>query len=195
MSIEIPEFFSALESKMFFGEKTKASRFLARLKFARHLSAIEVQSLSVASKDSYFTLLKLGLAYSAVEACEGLIGEGRRVKIVDTDFSAALRAGELDALLRHLKLEAMKALEKRATRGNMPKVAPLAAFDSLPFPEDLAEIVRHSRNLVFHASITPSTIGLQGSNKRRELLLGLAESSLLAAEREFESWMERVARR
>jgi hypothetical protein len=49
--------------------------------------------------------------------------------------------------------------------------------------------------VVFHGSITPTSIGLGSSKKRRELVLGLANSSLIACNREFTRWAKEIEKR
>ncbi len=138
--------------------------------------------------------MKLALAYSALEACENLLGEGRKIKVLDSDFSAALESGEFRNLILHLDAVARAQAESRRPNDSKWR-SPLAPFSEEPYPKDLVVIAQHARHGVFHASLTPNRIGIPKSKTRKNLIVSLANSTLTAAHAEFGSWVKRVQRR
>jgi hypothetical protein len=165
-------------------EFSRASQYRARYEFARDFRDFNIPKSSDQTKESYFVLLKLGLAYSAIEILENLLDRGRRVMVKDEAFAAALGTGEFRKLLSHLR--------NRANRNGSDNSKYLDKYEKPRPGENLADLVRHSRNVVFHGSITPTSIGLGSSKKRRELVLGLANSSLVACNREFARWAKEI---
>jgi len=168
-------------------EFSRASQYRARYEFARDFRDLIIPSASLETRESYFVLLKLGLAYSAIETLENLLEKRRRVVVKDEAFAAALESGEFDKLLSHLR--------DRATRNGHDNRIYLDKYDNPRPGENLADLVRNSRNVVFHGSITPNSIGLGASKRRRELVLGLANSSLFACNREFARWAKEIDKR
>lgn len=174
-------------------EISRLSRFKARLEFTRELRTFNLGEMSSATGESYFVLTKLAFSFSCLEALEKLMGEGRRVRVYDQEFHSALSQGEFRKLTAHLDKMAMQSRHKRS-KGSGESVTELEQFKINP-PEDLSIYLRHCRNVVFHASITPSTLGLQDSKRRRSLLLGLANSTILAVELELDRWVKRAIER
>lgn len=168
-------------------EFSRASQYRARYEFARDFRDLSIPTASAQTRESYFVLLKLGLAYSAIETLENLLERRRRVIVKDKAFAAALESGEFSKLLSHFR--------DRATRNGRNISIFLERYENARPGENLAELVRHSRNLVFHGSITPNSIGLGASASRRELVLGLANSSLIACNREFARWAKEIEKR
>jgi hypothetical protein len=87
-------------------EFSRASKYRARYEFARDFRDLNIPEASDQTKESYFVLLKLGLAYSAIETLENLLGKGRQVVVRDAAFVAGLEFGEFDKLLAHLRARA-----------------------------------------------------------------------------------------
>lgn len=174
-------------------EISRLSRLKARLEFTRELRSFNLSEISSVTGESYFVLTKLAFSFSCLEALEKLLGEGRRVIVRDREFHQALSDGEFRKLTAHLDKMAMQARQKRS-KDHVESITEIEQFKFNP-PEDLSIYLRHCRNVVFHASITPSTLGLQGSKRRRSLILGLANSTILAVELELESWVKRVIER
>lgn len=188
-SIEAPSswaIFIRFRDRVTSTEFIKASRYRARLKLASSFREIVLDNISPATASSYFVLLKLSLAYSALEALESLTGKNS-IRVTDQRFHAALSQHLFDALIQHL-VDAAKNQVR-------PTDAELEKFLVDKPDEDLTSIVKHSRHAVFHASITPNSLKLQNSSERRELLLSLANSTLLACERAFDAYVKRVKQR
>jgi hypothetical protein len=168
-------------------EFSRASLYRARYEFARDFRDLSSPETSSQTRESYFVLLKLGLAHSAVETLEGIFKKHRRVVIRDENFIMALQSGVFKKLISHLQERARKP--GRDSSGDLEKYLN-------PSPrEDLADLVRHSRNVVFHGSVSPTSIGLNASRKSRELILGLANSSLTACDAEFSKWAKEIKNR
>jgi hypothetical protein len=167
-------------------EFSKAARYRARYKVAANLRSLPLDGLSNATAESYFVLVKLSFAYSAVEALESLTGKNS-LEIEDPDFHEALAGGKLERFMRHL-LEAARS----QARSTGPELEPF--LQSNP-PKNIRAIVKHARHVVFHASITPSAIGLQGSTMRRQLILGLANATLAACEKKLRVFAKSLSHR
>ena len=167
-------------------EFAKGARYRARLKLAKGLRNLPLSDVSEATTESYFVLLKLSLAYSALEALESLVGRGS-IQVIDDRFHSALELGQFDRLVKHLVAAAKD--QPRATD------AELRAFCGSPIPKDLRPLVKHARHVVFHASVTPYSLKLQGSPERRKMILGLANATLDACEQSFTRYVQRVKQR
>jgi len=167
-------------------EFAKAARYRARHQLATAIRNLPIRELSTATVESYFVLVKLSLAYSAVEAVESLVGRNS-VQVRDDEFHKALEDGQFDRLIKHLIIAA--EAQSRPTDGE------LLAFCKATAPMDLRPLVKHARHVVFHASVTPSSLRLQSSPERRRLLLGLTNSTLEACERAFCRFVSRVQQR
>ena len=131
-------------------------------------------------------MIKLSLSYSAVEAVEALVGKNS-VQVLDVEFHTALESGQFERLVKHL----ISAASNQAR----PTEQELLDFSSAPAPENLRPLVKHSRHVVFHASVTPSSLKLQSSPERRKLLLGLANATLDACEQAFSRYVAKVQQR
>jgi len=178
--------FIKLKDRVSQTEFSKASRYRARLKLASSFKGIVLDNVAPATNGSYFALLKLSLAYSALESLESLTGKNSII-VTDRDFHQSICRREFDKLLRHL-ISAAKQ-QSRPTHGELEKYL-------LEDPDqDLTSIVKHSRHAVFHASITPNSLLLQSSQERRELLIGLANSTLFACETGFDKYVAKVRQR
>lgn len=175
------EFQKRLEST----RSTAAARAKARIDLAENFRNIKLGHLKDDSQESYFVLLKLGLAFTAVEAVEGVLGKGNRIVITDDAFRSAVQQGTFNKLVEHLYTQADRTVKRRDKSRSDEELPP---FMNGSCPSDLAVLVRHSRNVVFHASMTPSTIGLAGAPVSRRLLLGLANQAIRAAEKTLEDW-------
>jgi hypothetical protein len=162
-------------------ELNAARQVAARLNLARGLRRLEIDSLGQTSAEAYFALLKLSLAYSAADAMKTL-DAGWQVVVVDHEMQRALSRGMFEDLLMHLRAS--------ADRQQKPNTKELVAFGLGQPNLSLLTFVKHCRNVVFHASATPRTIGLASSKNRRELILGLANSTLLAVEKTLNSWLK-----
>lgn len=157
-----------------------ARQVAARINMARGLTAIEIDSLGIPSSDAYFALLKLSLAYSAADAMNALEA-GWAVDVVNAEMQAALSQGTFEDLLAHLR--------HSAEQQKNPNTKELVGFGRTQPNEALIVFVKHCRHVVFHASAAPKTIGLASSKRRRELLVGLANSTLDAVEKTLRSWL------
>jgi len=167
-------------------ELAKASRYRARLQLAIGFRDLPLANVSIATAESYFVLVKLALAYSALEALESLTGKNS-VRVTDKLFHHALCQGQFEQLIQHL-IAAAKDQRR-------PTDEELAKYMGLEAPQDLTPIVKHSRHAVFHASATPNSLKLQSSPERRRLLLGLANSTLAACENSFDRFVSSIKQR
>lgn len=167
-------------------EFSKASKFRARVKLTRGLRSISIPSLSTASAESYFVLTKLAFSYSAIEAVEFLSGRNT-VKVSYQSARKALESGQFTQLVNQM-VEIAGSLSRDTS-------SELKEYQSPKIPENLRPLVKHARHVMFHASATPNSLGLQNSTHRRELLLGLANATLAASERVFIRWLDSLENR
>lgn len=173
-----------LKEKLTAREFAALSRYKARLDFAHSLRSLNTLELSAATTDAYFVLTKLGLAFSAIEALRAAIGKDRQFVLRQSEVQQAIESGELAALIQHLHRQA--ASQKR---GN-PKE--LEGYLNGQCDEDLLPLVKHARHVMFHGSVTPNTVSLAGSRKRRGVVLALATATLALTESELEHWLRTV---
>lgn len=165
-------------------EFSALSRFKARFDFAHNLRSFSTLGISKPTEEAYFVLMKLGLAYSAVEALQLALGKGRNFKLEVSTLRAFVAAGELDALIKHLL-----AAAKQQKRDNSSE---LTVFLEPDCPSDLLPLVKHSRHVMFHGSATPNSLKLAGSKRRRQLILDLAIATLAMTEMELQKWLKTV---
>lgn len=166
---------------------------MARRNFCSAFEGFELTGISAQTGDAYFALAKLAFAFSALELLESLLDSGRKVQVLDPVFRTALLQGKFDDLVHHLSDLAAQQVSKRS-KGKVTRDQSIDAFLGPDKPIDLVPIIRHARHVVFHSTITPNTVGLQASRRRRELLEALAESTLSATDAEFANWLLRVHR-
>lgn len=159
-----------------------ATRFKARFEFASNLRAFEIDGFSSLTANAYFAFTKLGLAYSAVEAFQRLVGKGWQLKLREPAISFAIENGELQALVKHL----VRAAEGHQY-GKPDEVRPYLGGS---YVEDLLPLVAHSRHVMFHGSVTPGTVKL-ATKRRQELILDLADETLAMTASEFEKWLKK----
>lgn len=167
-------------------EFAKGAQYRARFKLATGFRNLLLSDVSPATAESYFVLIKLSLAYSAIEAVEALVGRNS-VQVLDDEFHRALELGHFERFLKHLMLAASSQAR--------PTDLELIDFSSGAVPKNLRPLVKHSRHVVFHASVTPSSLKLQNSPERRRLLLGLANATLDSCEQAFKRYVASVRQR
>ena len=71
--------------------KTKFSRFRARFILAKNLESISVAGLSEGTSRAYFAVLRLTLAFTALEALENAIGCKNQIKVIDDMLATQIR--------------------------------------------------------------------------------------------------------
>jgi hypothetical protein len=149
----------------------RISKYQARSTYARELRSTRIQGLSPASAEGYFVMLKLSLAYSAVELIHPIVVNN--MVVTDAKVATALRAGKFTKLI--------DALSKSTfDRGSKPEVT--HAWANLADDQtNLLPLIKQCRHIMFHGAFSPSDTGLTALS-RQTLLLGLALKSLESAD-------------
>lgn len=149
----------------------RISKYQARSTYARELRSTRIQGLSPASADGYFVMLKLSLAYSAIELIHPKVINS--LVVTDVKVSAALKAGKFNKLVDAIS-DSSKATNSK------PEVTHAWASES-DSQTNLLPLIKDCRHLMFHGAFSPSETGLTAIS-RRTLLLGLGIRSLECAD-------------
>lgn len=175
----------AIANKEHFAEDvfTLLSKYKARRDYVAGLRNTMSTGLSNNASEAYFVLLKLALAYTAVELLKDAIGG--RFSVRDAGFAAELQKGTFDKMLASME----KNLAAKYDGGSGIRTRTyLKATDKNP---DLIKFVADCRNLMFHGRFTPSETGLDKSSRRRALLLGLANQTIAECDSGLNTWLEK----
>lgn len=165
------------------------SKYKARSSFAIGLRNTPNENLGTDTSEAYFVVLKLSLVYSALELLEGATGNSKGIHVRNSHVAYALANGRFAKLL--------KQIEESTPKTSLPKVLKtiesLTSKDSSVFERNLFPFVALCRNLMFHGSFSPSGSGLLNSRENRELLLGLAFTSIRAGDLFLDAWLTKTA--
>jgi hypothetical protein len=165
-------------------EFAAASRFKARWEFASQLTMFSANSLQDRTLRGYFALTKLGLAYSAVEALQQTTGKGWNLFLRHDELAARIAGGELEKLIKHIQ-NAAQAVAKKEKRTYKPEIEVYLTGEK---QSDLLPLVKHSRHVMFHGAITPTSVAL-ANRQRQDLVLRLAEATLNMTAAELRRWL------
>jgi hypothetical protein len=137
--------------------------------------------------EGYFVMLKLSLAFSAVEMLAKVISRKGQLGIQNEAVVQALNTGKFDRLLSAMDNDNNRRFSKA-------KKSESKHWRNLPLDSDLTEFVYQCRNFIFHGSYTPTETGLASSVRLRTLVLALAISTLDAGELALEKWVNKKSR-
>ena len=169
---KLTELKSQLPEKHF----ARISKYQARSTYARELRSTRIHGLSPASADGYFVMLKLSLAYSAIELIHPTVVNN--LVVTDSMVAAALRAGKFTKLI--------EAISKSTNRRDQkPEVTKAWADDAVDHT-NLLPLIKHCRHIMFHGAFSPNETGLNLLS-RQSLLLGLALRALESADAALEA--------
>jgi hypothetical protein len=115
-----------------------------------------------AKSDSYYILLKISLAYSAIEAVEKLLGQ-EQLSLKDSDLAAVIQSLGTKTFEAHLN----QAISSPSLKQS------LTAFFEDGAPSELRPIVTAIRHGFFHPKLSATGLGLRSNLALREALLGL----------------------
>jgi len=163
------------------------TKYRARCKYVRGLSSTNIQGLGVKVSEGYFVMLKLSLAFSAIEMIATVTNRRNSLGIRSTSFVSAMHSGKFDRLL--------KAVDKDNDR-RYPKSTSneYGRWREISSNSDLTRFVAQCRNFMVHGSFSPSESGLSDSKLLRSLILELAEETLVAGDRALELWCLKLKR-
>lgn len=159
--------------------------FETRLRMVENLSDIRMPSSSKDLQDAYFVLLKIALAWSALERISHLTEVRGNFSITSKPLSNAIKSGEFNQLLDALR-------ENRTADFNPGKS--LRDIRQGIASTRLNGLAKEIRNGMFHGAINPTRVGIARSQRRRALLLGLANAVLDSTVEVFENWVKKQIR-
>ena len=173
--------FSSLKAKLSSDELALLSKYRARRKYVIGLQPSLNDGLSKSVCEGYFVMLKLSLAFTAIEKLTTLTGQKGNLGIFNPTFVKALNAGRFDKLLVAMDKDNLRRFEKN----DNPEIH---RWKNLPETRELTKFVYQCRNFMFHGSFTPTETGF-GSETLRHLILELADSTLAAGEIALDKWV------
>lgn len=159
---------------------TRLARFAARYRMARLLVRVEFDGLSTRAEASYTVVLRVAMAYSALETLEGAPGISQKsIKVSDLDLATRLRDP------RHRRLR--EFLESPAVLPKLRERVTTLLTTGSPDVRAAAEVVR---NAFFHGELTVHGAGVASSSSLLRLMDDLADAVLDAADEHFADWLE-----
>ena len=164
-------------------------KYVARADYVRGLQPTFVKNLGAASSDGYFVMLKLSLAFSAIELLAGLANRKNSMGIRFPDFNDSLAKGDFEKLLRAFDRLSLSKFENHPANHHLDK------YSNISRSQDLTKFVSLCRNYMFHGAYTPSECGLAQSKKRRRLVCELAEKTLEAGDEAILLFIEKTKQR
>jgi hypothetical protein len=164
------------------------AKYIARADYVRGLRSTSIVGLAPAASEGYFVMLKLALAYSGLELAAAITSRKNSMGIQHSAFAQSLRRGDFDSLLR--------ALDKGiSARFRGLEASHMVRFKTASDSQDLTKLVSALRNYMLHGSFTPNESGLAASKKRRELILALANTTLLASDEAITTFLIKAGRK
>ena len=159
---------------------TRLARFAARYRMTRLLTRVEFDGLSANAQASYTAVLRVAMAYTALETLEGAPGIPiKSIKVTDARLANQLRD------TRHASLR--EFLESSDVRPKLrDRIETLLTTDS-PDVRAAAEVVR---NAFFHGTLTVHGAGVARSSALLRVMDDLADAVLDAASQRFADWLE-----
>lgn len=127
------------------------ARFAARYKFAGQLDSISILGASEANARAYLLAMRLGLAYSALESLEAIVGK-KQIALKDERLAAVAKSERL-AKLRYFLSE-----------GSDSKLRNRLELFQTSSSSDLRPVVEALRHTMFHGQFNPSVTGLSSKS-------------------------------
>ena len=160
----------------------KLNVFATRYSLARGLPVVPFAGFATDTSDGYSVALRVAFAYTALEALESALSEKDRNVIDSPELANALREPAQAKFLAGL-------IEHQGVRDGLRKH--LMAFRAGE-DDNLRWIAYAIRNLMFHGSLTSSSLQLNSSKRRRELLDQLATAVLDASDVRFTRYVKHI---
>jgi hypothetical protein len=166
---------------------TLLAKYKARCKYVRGLSGTTILGLGERVSEGYFAMLKLSLAFSAIEMIATVTRRRNNIGIHSHSFVRAIKSGKFDKLL--------KAIDRDNDRRYPNSTSnEYERWRGVNIDADLTRLVAQCRNFMFHGSFSPSESGLSDSKVVRGLMLELAEVTLIAGDKALEVWCLKLKR-
>jgi hypothetical protein len=157
-------------------QDTRAAKFASRYKFAGQLNSIELLGYSTKSSEVYLILLRLCLAYSALEQLQVLVDQ-KNLPIKHEQLARELKSDKFRKFQEFLVSESKDAL-----KGELKK------FLASKRDTNLGPVVRAIRHTMFHGSLNPSRAGL-GAKSASRFLENLEMAVFTTMDRSFSEWL------
>lgn len=152
--------------------------FYSRYRFASGFIAFEVDPELLKISNSFEAMFRIAIAFSTVEALD------KAAKIL-----VPMQSGDLAADFRAPELKAFRAGLRRGLSGRYY----LDALDRIETDEecdDLRNLVKRCRNIVFHSEMSPTRLGIANAKKAMDFVNTLSEFVLQCADASFSRWVD-----
>lgn len=160
------------------------SRFQARYSLTNSLRKLSIKDASAEMSDSYLQIIRVTMAYSALEILENAISARNQIKIVDDKLAAELRKPSNQKLLEDLH-KSIKGKESSKLHKSLQNFIDAES-------EDLRPVVYAIRNLFSHGTLSANRLRLLQSKSRRKLLENLADTTLIACDVRFNKYVKKI---
>lgn len=157
------------------------TKYRARCKYVRGLSTTNISGLRGKVSDGYFVMLKLSLAFSAIEMIATITNRRNNLGIRSTTVAKALKSGKFDKLLKAIDRDNNRRYPNSAS-------SEYDRWREMSSNGDLTRFVAQCRNFMVHGSFSPSESGFADSKLLRSLILELADETLVAGDKALELW-------
>lgn len=155
----------------------RAAKFASRYQFAGQLNSIELLGYSAKSSEVYMILLRLCLAYSALEQLQELVKQ-KNLPIKNEVLAKNLKSEKFKKLHEFLLSESSEALE-----------AELRKFLKSKRDSNLGPALRAIRHTMFHGNLNPSRAGL-GTKSALAFLENLERDLFKTMDLTFSKWLD-----
>jgi hypothetical protein len=182
--VDMPSTWSTIESVRDLISPTDfvlLTKYRARCKYVRGLSTANIEGLGEKVSDGYFVMLKLSLAFSAIEMIATVTNRRNNLGIRSSSVLRAMKSGKFDKLL--------KAIDRDNDRRYPKSISnEYGRWRDVSSNGDLTRFVAQCRNFMVHGSFSPSESGFSDSKLLRSLILELAEETIVAGDKALELW-------
>jgi hypothetical protein len=150
-----------------------------RVEMVEKLKSIKFSGYSSDTSNAYECLLKVALAWSALDRVMALTGRKDNFNITNAALSSAIKSGRFEKMINALK--ELKGTEL-SNKGLLNDLGQNKASTKL---NRLAKAIRNS---MFHGTLNPTKVGLVNASSKQQMLNSLAEAILDTCVSEFELW-------
>lgn len=132
---------------------SKVAKFAARYRMARQLTRIEFVGQSEISQEAYTAVLRLSLAYSALEILTKLL-KPQSIAVSNSDVANQIRNGRGKFLLTYFNSALDDKRDGKVLRS-------LAHFQESTGSSDVRPVIEAIRHLTFHGVLNPTVAKLR----------------------------------
>lgn len=161
------------------------TKYRGRCKYVRGLSTANIEGLGEKVSDGYFVMLKLSLAFSAIEMIATVTNRRNNLGIRSISVVKAMHSGKFDKLLRAIDRDNDRRYPNSTS-------SEYGRWSEMSISGDLTRFVAQCRNFMVHGSFSPSESGFSDSKLLRSLILELADETLVAGDKALELWCSKL---